>query len=141
MLYMKCCLFLRLMIVQIIIITCNLFNYASEFLKFQIFQICIKHLINIITVYFYLISFVLRIYWSKMDIFVSAFLYLSMPLFFFLLLLVLNDQADETHNSGNSGVPLFIVDFSRVTSTRPLLSSGRFIPAHQVLGRDRRKCC
>lgn len=136
-------LFLRLMIVQIIIITCNLFNYASEFLKFLIYQICIKHLINIITAYFYFTSFVLRIYWSKMDIFVSAFLYLSMPLFFFFFLLLhsINDQADETHNSGNSGVPLFIVDFSCVTSTRPLLSGGGFIPAHQVLGRDRRKCC
>lgn len=74
-----------------------------------------------------------------MDIFVSSFLCFSMPLFFFGWFL--NDQGDEIHNSGNSAVPLFILDFSRVTSTLPLLSGGGFIPAHQVLGRDRRKCC
>lgn len=72
-----------------------------------------------------------------MDIFVSAFLCLSIPLLYFCQFL--NDQADETHNSATSSPPLFIVDFSRVTRMLPLLSSGGFIPAHQVLGRDRRK--
>lgn len=52
-----------------------------------------------------------------------------------------NVQADERQSNRGSGTLLFVVDFSRVTRTRPLLSGAGFIPARQVVGRDRRKCC
>lgn len=50
-------------------------------------------------------------------------------------------QADENQNSCNSNVSLFIVDFCYGTRAFSLWNGGWFISTHQVLGRDRGKCC